>query len=90
MMFSCKLADVCMNCPNAHIDVRNETVWPSGAITPQLVKSTLYCRHMAVCHQYLNANDGDRMILVPLADYIEATSGPNYAEEEEEGDGINE
>lgn len=90
MMFSCKLADVCMNCPNAHIDVRNETVWPSGAITPQLVKSTLYCRHMAVCEKYNQSVEGDRMILVPLSEYLESTTGDAWPSNEEEGDGINE
>ena len=89
-MFSCKLADCCMDCRAAHIDVRHETIWPSGSITPETVKSTLYCRHMAVCSKYIRVGEGDRMILVPLSDYLEATDREDRYDPEEEGDGINE
>lgn len=87
MLFKCKLIDACLDCKNAHIDVFNELVRPSGAIIPETIGSTLYCKHQNTCSIYNDSLEGDHLVLVPLSHFMES-----YAEEEEieEGDGINE
>ena len=91
MIFNCKLYACCLDCEDAHIDVRNETAWPSGQITPTTVKSTLYCRHMHVCAHLNDITDGDRIIMVPLSNFMDDVSGCDATTEDEyEGDGINE
>lgn len=93
MIFDCKLIDMCLDCPNSHIDVHNEIAKPSGNITPQVIKSTLYCKHMAVCKDYLGRKEGSQVILVPLGTFLDENIhdyGDVEYNAEYEGDGINE
>lgn len=98
MALSCRLVDACLDCPNSHFDIHNEIVRPNGSLTPTTVKSTIFCRHMAVCPKYVNHNQGDQIILVPLASYIDQEFGSSDDSDDirfntlniDEGDGINE
>lgn len=90
MIFSCKLINRCLDCPNSHIDIRNETVWPSGAITPSTVQTTLYCRHMAVCKEYRESSHQDRIIMIPYSGIFDTDDEDNQEEDFFGGDGINE
>lgn len=93
MIFKCKLAAECLDCPNAYMDVHNELMKPSGEIIPTTIKSTLYCRHMNVCQKYLDSEEGDQMVLVPLSSFLTDRNfftGEESNSEMPEGDGINE
>ena len=88
MLFKCKLVSDCLDCKNAHLDVHNELVRPNGSIIPETIASTLYCKHQNVCKTFQDAMEGDRLVMVPLSNFID----PNLdsSNEEWEGDGINE
>lgn len=91
MIFKCKLIGDCLDCKNAHLDVYNELVRPSGTLIPETIASTLYCKHQNVCQIYKEALEGDHLVMVPLSHFIDA--GPDNGrilEDEWEGDGINE
>lgn len=94
MIFKCKLIGDCLDCKNAHIDVFNELVRPSGALVPETITSTLYCKHQNVCQIYKEALEGDHLVMVPLSHFIDplekSEQDPKYDILYEEGDGINE
>ena len=94
MIFKCKLISDCLDCKNAHIDVFNELVRPSGALIPETLTSTLYCKHQNVCPIYKEALEGDHLVMVPLSHFIDplekSEQDSKYDILYEEGDGINE
>ena len=94
MLFKCKLISDCLDCKNAHLDVFNELVRPSGSLVPETIASTLYCKHQNVCKVFQEAMEGDHLVMVPLSHFME-TYGENDKDSKYnilygEGDGINE
>lgn len=88
MLFKCKLISDCLDCKNAHLDVFNELVRPSGSLVPETIASTLYCKHQNVCKVFQEAMEGDHLVMVPLSHFID--NGSDIGNDEWEGDGINE
>ena len=88
MLFKCKLVSDCLDCKNAHLDVHNELVRPNGSIIPETIASILYCKHQNVCKIFQDAMEGDRLVMVPLSNFIDPEL--DSSNEEWEGDGINE
>lgn len=89
MLFKCKLISDCLDCKNAHFDVYNELVRPSGTLVPETIASTLYCKHQNVCKIFQDAMEGDHLVMVPLSHFIDNRSDVGK-DDEWEGDGINE